>query len=615
MKKVTVIVLLIASLINSSLLTSTIQATGELSYIWPNIEFSLDPNRSSNISWISSNGRYIALETDDWTGRNPSSWLLDRATDQASKLNNDSNDWPQLSDDARYMLYSRHVGPGATQWLRDRTTGSDIPLGPSPSDIVNYGSSTYNVAGQRTLSKDGSVAIFTSGNFQHIPNQSPYTNFLYAYERETGNYTLINDPSIGKVASAALSGNGRYVLYTQDSLNNSSPVFRYDRETNTRQSFGPAFNCAQNSMRINSDGSVFAYSCQGDSAMVNLNTGEVRNGNNYGSSVITSMSDDGSIFVFSNSTIYSWQSQKRLPINPSQEITGQPQISGDGSKIAGLIRREPNPPNIPYTSYSPVILDTPKFDISPPTITPHLSQSPNSEGWNNTPITLNWDVNDLESQVTEKIGCDQIVINSSSTQTCTATSAGGTATFSINIKIDMQSPAILASKSLPTNSKNWNNSNVTISFSCSDVQSGIASCSAPLTLSNDGANQSSTGTAVDNAGNTSSTTVSGINIDKTAPTTTSASISGWLAIHWANPTITANTSDNLSGVTSGEYYIDTDPGQGNGKPMTYDPSTGKLKTSLVISGGSNGYHTIYIRSKDAAGNWSTPTSVRYFYIA
>lgn len=178
---------------------------------------------------------------------------------------------------------------------------------------------------------------------------------------------------------------------------------------------------------------------------------------------------------------------------------------------------------------------------------------------------------------------------------------------------DTTPPTITATRSPTPNASDWNNANVTVTYTCSDSQSGIASCSAPSVLSNDGVNQSASGTAVDNAGNSSSTTVSGINIDKTVPTATSGAINGWLVIHWANPTITANASDSLSGVVGGEYYIDTDPGQGNGKPMTYDIATGKIKASPVISSGSTGYHTIYMRSKDAAGNWSTTTSVQYLY--
>ena|GEM_PF-3682822 len=182
------------------------------------------------------------------------------------------------------------------------------------------------------------------------------------------------------------------------------------------------------------------------------------------------------------------------------------------------------------------------------------------------------------------------------------------------LSTDSIPPVITAAKSPVANQNGWNNTNVTVSYTCSDAQSGVASCSSPTTLSTDGANQSVTGTAADNAGNSGSTTVSGINIDKTPPTATNPTISGWLSLIGATPTITATVSDNLSGVVGGEYYTDTDPGQGNGQSMTYNSSTGKLSAIVTIKNQSSGTHKIYMRAKDAAGNWSTPVYASYYQL-
>ena len=54
---------------------------------------------------------------------------------------------------------------------------------------------------------------------------------------------------------------------------------------------------------------------------------------------------------------------------------------------------------------------------------------------------------------------------------------------------------------------------VTVSFTCADALSGVASCTSDQTLSTDGSGLSVTGTAVDAEGNSSTSTVSGINID------------------------------------------------------------------------------------------------------
>jgi Secretion system C-terminal sorting domain len=55
-----------------------------------------------------------------------------------------------------------------------------------------------------------------------------------------------------------------------------------------------------------------------------------------------------------------------------------------------------------------------------------------------------------------------------------------------------------------------------------------------------------------------------------------------------------------------EYFIDTDPGFGNGTDVTITPS-GNIANLLIpvdITSLSRGFHSIYLRSKDDAGNWS-----------
>src|SRR5205085_11277286 len=91
---------------------------------------------------------------------------------------------------------------------------------------------------------------------------------------------------------------------------------------------------------------------------------------------------------------------------------------------------------------------------------------------------------------------------------------------SVLVNIDKTPPTITGAASPAANAAGWNNSDVTVSFTCADALSAVASCAGPTTLSSDGAAQSVTGTASDNAGNTASATVSGINIDKTPPVIT-----------------------------------------------------------------------------------------------
>jgi hypothetical protein len=93
----------------------------------------------------------------------------------------------------------------------------------------------------------------------------------------------------------------------------------------------------------------------------------------------------------------------------------------------------------------------------------------------------------------------------------------GNATAS-NINIDKTAPTITFVSRTPANANDWNNGDVTLTWSCSDTLSGEVSSTVTQTISTEGANQSATGTCQDKAGNSASDTQNGINIDKIAPT-------------------------------------------------------------------------------------------------
>ncbi|MBX2896894.1 MAG: T9SS type A sorting domain-containing protein [Cyclobacteriaceae bacterium] len=63
-------------------------------------------------------------------------------------------------------------------------------------------------------------------------------------------------------------------------------------------------------------------------------------------------------------------------------------------------------------------------------------------------------------------------------------------------------------------------------------------------------------------------------------------------------------------ITQIEYYVDTDPGLGNGTsvPFTPAPVLTDLNFSVNVSALSNGNHKLYVRVKNALGRWSSTLS-------
>ncbi|WP_370088098.1 T9SS type A sorting domain-containing protein [Ekhidna sp.] len=62
-----------------------------------------------------------------------------------------------------------------------------------------------------------------------------------------------------------------------------------------------------------------------------------------------------------------------------------------------------------------------------------------------------------------------------------------------------------------------------------------------------------------------------------------------------------------------EYFVDTDPGQGLGSPISIAPSSDvSTVESLDLSGLSTGFHTVYLRGKLQGGSWGPSTATTIF---
>ena len=230
-----------------------------------------------------------------------------------------------------------------------------------------------------------------------------------------------------------------------------------------------------------------------------------------------------------------------------------------------------------------------KIDKTSPTISATVSPAANAAGWHNSDVLVSFtcidslsDVDSCSGPVTmSSEGAGQSVTGSATDK------AGNTASITVeNINIDKTAPTITGSRTPFANTNGWNNSPVTVSFSCDDALSGISSCPEDALLDSEGLGQTVTGTAVDNADNTASETVSGINIDKTSP---------------------VNVAFTDGGIVDGEtYYFGFVPSGPTACSAT-DELSGLDSCNVSGGGTSVGLHSYTATAYDKAGNLSTHT--------
>jgi hypothetical protein len=102
-------------------------------------------------------------------------------------------------------------------------------------------------------------------------------------------------------------------------------------------------------------------------------------------------------------------------------------------------------------------------------------------------------------------------------------------------------------------------------------------------------------------------------IDRVAPVVTSLTATPTTVVPaTTGVVVTATATDDLSAITAGEWFWDTDPGVGKANPMTVT-STGATSAKLDATAGraglAVGQHVLSVRARDAAGNWSAVRTV------
>lgn len=130
-------------------------------------------------------------------------------------------------------------------------------------------------------------------------------------------------------------------------------------------------------------------------------------------------------------------------------------------------------------------------DATPPVITPTIVGDLGADGWYTSNVGVTWAVVDNESAAT-KSGCDDLTLTANQTEqtyTCSATSAGGTTSQSVKIKIDKSVPTVSGAVTSGTLGANdWYVSDVGVTWTPSAAgpsgQTLASSCAATSLTAN-----------------------------------------------------------------------------------------------------------------------------------
>jgi hypothetical protein len=179
-------------------------------------------------------------------------------------------------------------------------------------------------------------------------------------------------------------------------------------------------------------------------------------------------------------------------------------------------------------------------DTTDPSVAISTTESPGDGGWYNVAsndpdpgLTVDASDGDLVGVVSlactdngvdvgplDPTGDSFVLGDGSHAVSCTATdAAGNSAGATASYQVDQTPPSVSGAVSPSPAGTGWWNASTgapTVTWTCGDSGSGLASCSDPSVFG-EGVDLSATGTAVDTAGNTATADVSGIDVDLTAP--------------------------------------------------------------------------------------------------
>ena len=89
----------------------------------------------------------------------------------------------------------------------------------------------------------------------------------------------------------------------------------------------------------------------------------------------------------------------------------------------------------------------------------------------------------------------------------------------------------------------------------------------------------------------------------------------WAMVEQRETYLYQNLSVSAPNIVAAEYFWDADPGEGSGKTITVSTASDSVNLTSVMptTGLSQGFHALYVRTKDANGRWA-PVEQRETYV-
>lgn len=526
-------------------------------------------NQTSRNPSSSSDGRYIAFEsgaTNLVTGGSLSTniFLRDRLTTTTTQISSSLPGGlgpsvnPAISADGRFVVYSST----GQQAALDTNLFSDIYVHDAQTQTRSLVSVGVGTTGNVVPASGNSLFPAISDNGRFVVFQSQASNLvsglsgtvgiqIYVRDLQLGITRLVSGNALGNYSQGGnqnpfISGDGRFVVFVSNSTDllstDTDTIFDvYVRDLQTAAlslasvGSGGKANGANRWPVINENGRYISFSSDATNLSSSDTLGDedvFRHDRQTGLTELISQSTTGVNGV--GESEYPAISANGLRVVFESVVSTL--VSGDSNGFKDVFLREIAPP-----------------DVTPPVIIPNVTGTLGTNGWYTSDITVTWSVTDAESGVNPSTGCNTVVLSTDTAETsltCTASSNGGSGSQSITLKRDATPPTATVNVPAP-NTNGWHPSSITVTFAGADALSGVAGCTAAMTL-NEGANQSASGSCTDNAGNSSASVVaSGINVDLTPPVVSVLGVVNGASYPLGSvPTASCDAQDLLSGVTN-----------------------------------------------------------------